>query len=98
MPAESAVPPVTPRPSVHNPITKSYAIDQITDIEHLRRVAHRMWEAFRACHSQSAHAMSVLMDPGSCRQCLDYIGGDAVEGCEEYQAWQRKVTDGFGSV
>lgn len=91
-------PDTAPRPSCHPTLTKSYAIDQITDIEHLRRVAHRMWEALSACHQQSAHAMGVLMDPGSCRQCLDYIGGDAVEGCEEYQAWQSKVTAGFGSV
>jgi hypothetical protein len=54
------------RPSVHKPLTKSYAIDQITDIERLRKVAHRMWEAFLAC--------------------------------DRYHEWQKKITDGFGSV
>jgi hypothetical protein len=86
------------RPSSHDPITKSYAIDQITDIEHLRRVAHRMWEAFSACHQQSAHAIGVLMDYESCTQCMAHIGGDSDLACERYQEWQRKVSAGFGSV
>lgn len=84
------------RPSIHNPITKSYAIDQITDIEHLRRVAHRMWEAFAACHAQSAHSIGALM--GECKECLQYITGAREDGCKEYRQWQRKVSDGFGSV
>jgi hypothetical protein len=88
----------TPRPSNHPPLTKSYAIDQITNIEHLRAVAHRMWEAFYACHKQSAHAIAVLMDYEPCTQCMAHIGGDAEQGCGEYQAWQAKVTAGFGSV
>jgi hypothetical protein len=90
--------PEKPRPSVHNPITKSYAIDQITDIEHLRRVAHRMWEAFAACHAQSAHSMAVLTGFETCEPCLAHIGGDSESACEQYQQWQRKVSDGFGSV
>jgi hypothetical protein len=86
------------RLSAHGRLTKSYAIDQITDIEHLRAVAHRMWEAFFAAHSQAAHAIAVLMDYESCTQCAAHLGGDADVGCEKWQAWQRKVTDGFGSV
>ena len=87
-----------PRPSVHPTLTKSYAIDQITDIEHLRTVAHRMWEAFSACHKQSAHAIAVLMDYESCTQCMAHIGGDSDSACERYEEWQSKVRDGFGSV
>lgn len=87
-----------PRPSIHPPLTKSYAIDQITDIERLRAVAHRMWEAFYAAHSQAAHSIGVLMDYESCTQCMAHIGGDSDLGCERYQEWQAKVTDGFGSV
>lgn len=94
----SASPGAGPRPSVHNPITKSYAIDQITDIEHLRRVAHRMWEAFAACHAQSAHSMAVLSGFQTCEPCQAHIRGDRDTGCEQYQQWQRKVSDGFGSV
>ncbi len=85
------------RPSIHNPITKSYAIDQITDIEYLRKVTHRMWEAFAACHAQSAHAMGALTR-GECPLCLDYIEGESDIACDQYQAWQRKVSDGFGSI
>lgn len=85
------------RPSVHNPITKSYAIDQIEDIEHLRKVAHRMWEAFSAAHAQAAHACGVLMRD-ECRECAEALAGDRETGCEQWQAWQRKVSDGFGSV
>ncbi|MGC5033040.1 hypothetical protein [Micromonospora sp. DT229] len=86
-----------PRPSVHNPITKSYAIDQIEDIEQLRKVAHRMWEAFLASHAQSAHLINALLD-GQCEKCLDAMTGDRETGCAEWQEWQRKVSDGFGSV
>lgn len=84
------------RPSIHNPITKSYAIDQITDIEYLRKVTHRMWEAFAACHAQSAHSIGALM--GECDECLQHITGAREGGCEQYTAWQRKVSAGFGSI
>lgn len=87
-----------PRPSVHDPITKSYAIDQITDIEHLRRVAHRMWEAFAASHQQSSHIFGVLTGMTPCDGCSAAFSGEDEDACEEYRAWQRKVTDGFGSV
>lgn len=87
----------TARPSVHNPITKSYAIDQITDIEHLRVVAHRMWEAFHASHQQTAHVYAVLTGFETCAECAAVQNGDT-DGCEKWQAWQRKVHDGFGSV
>jgi hypothetical protein len=84
------------RPSVHDPITKSYAIDQIEDIEHLRAVAHRMWEAFFAAHSQTAHALCALYydECDACRKHIEEHG----PGCERYQEWQRKVDAGFGSV
>ncbi len=82
------------RPSIHDPITKSYAIDQIEDIEHLRAVAHRMWEAFFAAHSQASHAIGSLLGYG-CEECR--IGEDG-EPCQEWKAWQVKVTAGFGSV
>jgi hypothetical protein len=81
------------RPSVHDPITKSYAIDQIEDLEHLRAVAHRMWEAFFAAHSQAGHAFGTFV-LGECEQCVSPDG----EPCEQWKAWQRKVDAGFGSV
>jgi hypothetical protein len=84
------------RPSVHNPITKSYAIDQIEDIEHLRRVAHRMWEAFAASHWQTAHAINALMD--ECPDCVGALTGSRETGCDEWVAKQRAVLAGFGSV
>jgi len=87
-----------PRPSVHHPLTKSYAIDQIDDIEHLRAVAHRMWEAFRAAHQQASHAIGVLTGNATCSSCSAYIAGGAEDACELWQQWQRKVNDGFGSV
>lgn len=86
-----------PRPSVHNPITKSYAIDQIEDIEHLRAVAHRMWEAFFACHSQSAHIYGVLTGL-DCRDCAETFAGDRETPCARYQEWQKKINAGFGNV
>lgn len=86
-----------PRPSVHFPFTKSYAIDQIEDIELLRRVAHRMWEAFAACHAQSAHAIGALA-MGECEPCRKYCTEDGAEPCAEWKAWQAKVSDGFRSV
>lgn len=85
------------RPSTHAPLTKSYAIDQIEDVEHLRRVAHRMWEAFAACHAQFAHVGAALVS-GECEPCRSSFSGGAGEPCAEYKAWQAKVTDGFGSV
>lgn len=89
----------TPRPSVHDPLTKSYAIDQITDVEHLRTVTHRMWEAFFSAHAQAAHAIAVLKGYEECRPCMEALsGGQCYQGCEKWQAWQRKVIDGFGSV
>lgn len=87
------------RPSAHQPLTKSYAIDQIDDIERLRVVAHRMWEAFFAAHSQSTHAIAVLTGYEECAACLAYLRGDSEDpGCERYRAWQAKVSAGFGSV
>lgn len=83
----------TARPSVHQPFTKSYAIDQITDIEHLRAVTHRMWEAFSALHKQASHVYE-----RGCAECNDYTDGEAESGCDQYHQWQRKVSDGFGSV
>ena len=88
----------TTRPSVHNPITKSYAIDQIDDIEKLRAVAHRMWEAFLAAHNQAAHAIAALAGWTPCADCLASIGGDRDSGCDEWEQWQDKVTAGFGSL
>lgn len=85
------------RPSKHDPITKSYAIDQITDIEYLRKVTHRMWEAFAASHAQHAHSLSAVVN-GECRECYDHIYGESETGCEQNEAWQRKVTEGFGSI
>lgn len=87
-----------PRPSVHQPLTKSYAIDQITDVEHLRTVAHRMWEAFFAAHSQAAHSIGVLMGYESCPECVAHIENDSEHGCDKYEEWQSKVSAGFGSV
>ena len=86
-----------PRPSKHNPVTKSYAIDQIDDIEKLRTVAHRMWEAFFACHSQSAHIIGALMF-GDCAACAEAFQLNAETTCKQYREWQAKVSDGFGSV
>jgi len=86
-----------PRPSVHDPITKSYAIDQITDIERLRKVTHRMWEAFFAAHSQAAHAIGALVI-GECDQCLASLTEAGTEPCDAWQAWQRLVTAGFGDA
>lgn len=84
-----------PRPSVHDPITKSYAIDQITDIERLRKVTHRMWEAFLAAHSQAAHIIAAtILD--ECDRCLVSLTEAGAEPCEEWHAWQRLVTAGFG--
>ena len=80
------------------PFTKSDAIDRITDIEHLRAVTHRMWEAFFASHSQSAHIIAVLMDYEPCTACMEHIAGEGQDGCERYRAWQAKVTAGFGSI
>lgn len=85
------------RPSIHNPITKSYAIDQIEDMEHLRAVAHRMWEAFAACHAQSAHIIGALI-MGDCNTCEASFNEPDAEPCDQYKAWQVKVSDGFGSV
>lgn len=87
-----------PRPSEHDPFTKSYAIDQITDKEHLRAIAHRMWEAFFAAHSQAAHSIAVLMDYEPCTACMEAIAGEGEDGCERWQEWQKAVTAGFGSV
>lgn len=86
------------RPSVHDPITKSYAIDQIEDIEHLRAVAHRMWEAFFAAHSQAAHTIGVLRGDWHCEDCMAAFAGERDTACEQWQAWQQNVTAGFGSV
>lgn len=86
------------RPSVHNPITKSYAIDQIEDIEQLRQVAHRMWEAFAACHEQAAHGYAVLTGDAQCTECSDAWAGEREDGCEKWRQLQRKISDGFGSV
>jgi hypothetical protein len=85
------------RPSEYPPLTKSYAIDQIEDIEHLRRVAHLMWEAFYAAHSQAAHAIGTLMGDG-CKECEEHMAGDRDAGCAAWRAWQVKVSAGFGTV
>lgn len=84
------------RLSGHDPDSKSYAIDQITDIERLRAVAHRMWEAFFAAHSQAAHAIGALAY-GECDRCAASFHEDAGP-CDEWAAWQAKVSAGFGSV
>jgi hypothetical protein len=88
---------IEPRPSVHKLFTKSYAIDQITDVERLRAVAHRMWEAFAACHEQSAHIIGALIGNSGCEQCARASLEDG-QPCDRYAEWQKKVTDGFGSV
>lgn len=86
------------RPSGHDPITKSYAIDQITDVEHLRAVTHRMWEAFFAAHSQATHAIGVFMGSTSCAACWDAMCAGEGAGCEKWQQWQATVDKGFGSL
>lgn len=78
-------------------MTKSEAIDEIQDIEHLRRVAHRMWEAFYAAHSQTSHAVAALLY-GGCADCNHAMTEAAETECDEWLAWQKKVTAGFGSV
>lgn len=79
-------------------MTKSYAIDQIEDIERLRTAAHTMWEAFYACHSQFAHVLAALNGEG-CDECSEAFGtGYTDEPCDEYDAWQAKISAGFGSV
>ncbi len=88
---------IEPRPSEHKTFTKSYAIDQLNDMESLRAVAHRMWEAFFAAHSQAAHAIGALV-LGDCDRCKQSITDADGEPCENWQAWQRLVTAGFGSV
>lgn len=85
------------RPSVHGQFTKSYAIDQISDIEQLRAVAHRMWEAFSACHKQSAHIIAALVGNDGCDVCATALLEEG-EPCDQYTQWQKKVTDGFGAV
>ena len=85
------------RPSKHDPITKSYAIDQITDIEHLRAVARRMWEAFFACHAQYAHVLGAITQ-GDCETCRVAFLNCDTEPCDQYREWQKKITDGFGGV
>lgn len=88
-----------PRPSAHPRLTKSYAIDQIDDIEHLRAVAHRMWEAFFAAHSQASHAIAVLGGYEDCAACLAYLRDDGPPRvCDQWHAWQQKINDGFGSL
>ncbi|GIJ10764.1 hypothetical protein ACFFMR_19040 [Micromonospora andamanensis] len=90
---------MTPRPSTHNPITKSYAIDQITDIEQLRKVAHRMWEALVACRAQGEHSFRVAVGDDTCEPCQAAIDGDPdAFGCDHHRTWQRLVDRGFGSV
>ena len=86
------------RPSIHDPITKSYAIDQIADIEKLRAVAHRMWEAFLAAHSQASHAIAALAGGVPCEDCEASINGERETGCEQWRQWQAKVSAGFGSL
>lgn len=86
------------RPSKHQPLTKSYAIDQIEDVERLRRVAHRMWEALAALHDQTAHVYGVLLGYDECAPCRDTFTGGADAPCERYRQLQRKISDGFGSV
>lgn len=88
---------IEPRPSVHSPIMKSYAIDQITDIERLRAVAHHMWEAFAACHEQCAHIIGALIGNSGCEQCARALLEDG-QPCDRYAEWLKKITDGFGSV
>jgi hypothetical protein len=38
------------------------------------------------------------MDLDACAQCMGRIDGAGDEACEKWQEWQRKVSDGFGSV
>lgn len=85
------------RPSVHDPMTKSYAIDQIEDIEHLRKVAHRMWEAFYAANAQAAHIIGALVHD-DCEQCQGAMTETDDMPCPRYRTWQRKINDGYGSV
>lgn len=85
------------RPSIHKPVTKSYAIDQITDLEYLRVVTHRMWEAFNACHAQSAHIIGALVGPDGCDVCATALLEQG-QPCGRYDEWQKKITDGLGSV
>jgi hypothetical protein len=85
------------RSSAHDPMTKSYAIDQITDLEQLRAVTHRMWEAFAACHEQSAHIIGALVGDSGCEQCAHALLEDG-QPCDRYDGWQKKITDGFGMV
>ena len=86
------------RPSIHDPITKSYAIDQIDEIEKLRAVAHLMWEAFFAAHSQAAHAIGALTGWSPCAACEAKITEDQDTGCDKWRDWQAKVTKGFGTL
>ena len=88
------------RPSAHPLYTKSHAIDQMTDPDQLRAVAHRMWEAFSASHWQTSHMFAAVYGgPGSCEKCaLAAAACESEYACDEWHEKQKAVTAGFGSV
>lgn len=85
-----------PRPSKHNPITQQYAIDQLTDVERLRSVAHTLYEAFRASREQGEHLVEVTTQRLKCWPCEEAAElSDSSYACEKYRAWQKVIDRGL---
>jgi hypothetical protein len=89
---------VTARPSAHKPLTKSYAIDQITDIEQLRAVAHAMWDGLLATREQHQHISDHQVGRIFCGPCGAYIAGDSERGCDDYHRWQDAISAAIGAI
>lgn len=92
------MPDTTTQPSIHPQFTKRYAIDQITDIERLREVAHVLQEAFSAQREQMNHLLAVHVTADE--KCLPCDAAmyecDGELACDKYQEWQRAITRGVG--
>jgi hypothetical protein len=84
-----------PRPSVHNPVTTAYYVDQCDDIEQLRAFAQRVLAAFYASHKQTTHTFE-RDDCAACTTAYDEM--DSAYACDDWKAWQKDVTAGFGGI
>lgn len=88
------------RPSAHPEYTQRHAIDQLTDIEELRRVTQALYEAFSASREQMDHLFSVhVTGLETCEPCdVALAQCDPVHACEGYKTRHKVIMRGLGLI
>ena len=70
----------------------AHDIEQMDDIDQIKQLAQRMFNALNACRQQSGHIQQVLggwIECKACEKANDECDGNLA--CDEMKAWQKTV-------